>query len=117
MRQKPNFKPLLIWIIVRGFQRLGAMMKQTTEDSAISERFLWGLGVTLFATVVNFFSISYFDQINVVWWLLVAIIAGVTGDLPGKREIQTEEETGKEHVNDHTLEPSLGTTPPPSRAV
>jgi hypothetical protein len=38
------------------------------------EWFFWLLGVTLFAHVVAFFGIDYYDQMKFVWYVLLAMI-------------------------------------------
>jgi hypothetical protein len=65
-------------IVVRCFGHIGLAMRKVCETSPDVEKVLWALGAALFATIVNFFSVSYFDQIHVVWYLLAAVIAMVT---------------------------------------
>jgi len=85
---------------VRAFRGLGLSMGKVLDDSPETPKLLWAIGATLFATIVNFFSVSYFDQIHVIWWLLVAMIAGVTSDLlqrpdnplEGEAEVERPEE-------------------------
>ncbi len=36
---------------------------------------LWALGASLFAHLVSFWGVSYFDQIIVAWYLLLAMIS------------------------------------------
>lgn len=70
---------LFIWIIARSFKYVG-LSEQTAEEweRLPSEQFLiWGLGASLFAHVVSYMSVSYFDQNIVNWYLLLAIIATV----------------------------------------
>jgi hypothetical protein len=69
---------LFIWIIVRCFRAVGLAVEKTAEEFPESARMFWALGAALLTSVVNFFSVSYFDQIHVVWWLLLAAIASVT---------------------------------------
>ena len=67
---------LFIWIIVVSFSSLGRAMNNQGND-----RLLWGLGSALFATVVNFFAVAYFDQVEIVFYLLLAAISSVSFDL------------------------------------
>jgi len=68
---------LFIFIIVRCFQGLGRAQTIEVPDP-LGKRFcIWAIGVSLFAHVVSFFSVSYFDQINVYWYLLIAIISAI----------------------------------------
>ena len=39
--------------------------------------FIWGIGASLFANVVAFFGIGYFDQTIIAWYALLAIIAAI----------------------------------------
>jgi hypothetical protein len=72
---------LFIWIIVRCFRAIGVALDNTVEELPEAARLIWAMGAALLATVVNFFSVSYFDQIQVVWLLLLAAIVSVTSAL------------------------------------
>jgi hypothetical protein len=39
-------------------------------------KYLWCLGAALFAHMVSFFSVSYFDQISIYLYWIMAAIAG-----------------------------------------
>jgi hypothetical protein len=65
---------LLLAILVYGFKYLGRARRKTGKDKP-QALFLWGLGSALFANVVAFFGISYFDQTVVAWFGLLAIIS------------------------------------------
>jgi hypothetical protein len=68
---------LFIMVITKCFQGLGNVQKLDATEPTGKRFFLWGIGVSLFAHVVSFFSISYFDQIIVFWFLLIAIISTI----------------------------------------
>lgn len=59
-------------IIVYGFKMLGNACRRAA--GRVSERFLWTLGIAMFANVVAFFGISYHDQTIAVWYLFLAMI-------------------------------------------
>lgn len=42
---------------------------------------IWSLGVSLFIHAVSFLSVSYFDQMIVFWYLLLAMISAVGDSL------------------------------------
>jgi hypothetical protein len=63
-----------VWIIVVAFSGLGLAMRAPNLDSPRHHRMLWALGSALLAHVIGFFSISYFDQNVVNWYLLLAMI-------------------------------------------
>jgi hypothetical protein len=88
---------LFIWIIARSFRYVG-LSEQTAEEweRPPSEQFLiWGLGASLFAHVVSYMSVSYFDQNIVNWYLLLAIIATIGHEflLSSKPDISPLEES------------------------
>jgi hypothetical protein len=55
-------------------------MALARSQSLTTDSFFWGLGAALFAHVVALFSVSYFDQIHVIWWGSLAIISSSTAD-------------------------------------
>jgi hypothetical protein len=63
---------LLLTVIVLGFKFFGRARKApgTNRQQAL---FLWSLSAGVFANVVAFFGISYFDQTIVAWYGLLAI--------------------------------------------
>jgi len=68
---------LFIVIIVRCFRKIGRV--QALKDQALlARRCIWGMGAALFAHVVTFFSVQYFDQNFVNWYLLLAFISVAT---------------------------------------
>ncbi len=62
-----------IAIISLCLRSIGLMMKGC-EGSLMQKR-LWTFGTSLFVHVVGFFGISYFDQISLVWYFLLAMIS------------------------------------------
>jgi hypothetical protein len=68
---------LFIWIIVWGFRFVGLTMRaiEAASDPATAQFLLWALGASLFAHVVSYISVSYFDQNFVNWYLLLAMLA------------------------------------------
>jgi hypothetical protein len=67
---------LFMAILVYGFKYLGRARRIVREKK--QKVFLWVLGASLFANVISFFGISYWDQTLVVWYgLLAAISAAV----------------------------------------
>lgn len=68
---------LFIIIIVRCFQGLGRAIQNVEYSSLTVKIILWSMGVALFAHVVSFFSVSYFDQMILFWYLLLAMISSI----------------------------------------
>jgi hypothetical protein len=68
---------LFLVIIIVCFKGIGQKLR--TEAAASPSGFLiWALGVTLFAHCLSFISVTYFDQIIVIWyWLLAAVCLAI----------------------------------------
>ena len=83
--------PLLLFIalIVYAFKYLGRA-RQAAENSN-DRRFLWALGCALFAHVVAFFGLSYFDQLIVPWYALLAMISAVAAPLADSQQLARKE--------------------------
>jgi hypothetical protein len=92
----------LVTIIVVGFKYLGRARRAAEADKN-EELFIWALGACLFANVVAFFGISYFDQTIVGWYAVLAMISAVT--LPA-RTAEREREAAA-IAPDLVLHPSL----------
>jgi hypothetical protein len=70
---------LFILIIVLCFRAVGTAVRNTAGIEPFSSRFcIWALGASLFAHVLGFLSISYFDQNAVMFNLLLAMISTST---------------------------------------
>lgn len=69
---------LFITIIVISFSGIGNAMK-SLNDETFAIRFIpWALGAALFSHVVGFISVAYFDQLVIVWYLLLSIISTIS---------------------------------------
>ena len=68
---------LFIAILVYGFKFLGRARRnpQTDKQAALT---MWAFGAALFANVVAFVGISYWDQTMVQWYALLAMISAIT---------------------------------------
>jgi hypothetical protein len=64
--------------IVYCFKYLGNARKAAGENSS-DAWFFWLLGVALFANLIAFLGISYFDQTYITWYALIAMIVAATG--------------------------------------
>jgi len=64
---------LFLAVLVYGFKYLGRARRTAGKDKKAA-LFYWALGSALFANVVAFFGISYFDQTMVGWYALLAMI-------------------------------------------
>jgi hypothetical protein len=68
---------LFITMIIFCFKGLGHALQATMKQRTIMIG-IWALGASLFAHLVSFMGVSYFDQIIVAWYILLAMIATVS---------------------------------------
>jgi hypothetical protein len=68
-----------ILLISRSFGRLGNARKKAKSKQ--EEWLVWFLGSALFANVVAFFGVNYFDQSRDAWFLLIAMISAYTAPI------------------------------------
>ena len=81
----------LLAIIVFGFKYVGRTRRVVSRDRR-QEFFVWGIGASLFANVVAFFGISYFDQTIIAWYALLAIIAAIAVSVRKAKRNKPEEQ-------------------------
>jgi O-antigen ligase len=79
---------LFIVILVRTFRCVGLARKAANGERQRQLRY-WAWGSWLLATVVSFFGITYFDQSQVVWYSLLALVSVATIS-PGSGCCQTQ---------------------------
>ena len=77
---------LFLAVLVYGFKYLGRARRVPPEDDKKTALFIWALGSALFANVIAFFGISYFDQTMVSWYALLAMISAATA-VRSKKEL------------------------------
>jgi hypothetical protein len=68
---------LFISIIVLSYQTLGKAMRYARARMGSVEIPVWCMGCVLFAHITAFLSVSYFDQMVVFWFLLLAMISTI----------------------------------------
>jgi O-antigen ligase len=66
---------LFIIIIIMCFRQIGISLRLNERQPFGMRIILWSLGVSLFVNVIAFFSVSYFDQIFIAWFMLLAMIS------------------------------------------
>jgi len=72
---------LLILLLARSFGGLGkalAAVRSASSETSEAEFLLWGLGVMLVVHIVNWFDITYFDQMYVIWFMQLAAISSLS---------------------------------------
>ena len=68
---------LFLAIITNCFKTIGGAVRRIAS-LPFDEKIIWGFGVALSAHCASFVSVSYFDQIKVFWFWLLAVIALVS---------------------------------------
>jgi hypothetical protein len=69
---------LFIFLLVRAYGNLGkamAVVRQAQKNPGPTEFLLFGLGVMLLVHIMDWFGITYFDQMYVVWFMQLATIS------------------------------------------
>lgn len=98
---------VFIVIFVRCFRYLGLAMQKVRGLVLDIEWMLWATGAALYGTMVNFFSISYFDQIDVIWYLLLAAISTVTFSILNEQVPNNTPTEGQSEKPTHFVEPAF----------
>ena len=78
---------LFIAVIVYCYKSIGSSLKALDSASFGDKFIVWTLGVTLFGHVMGFISVSYFDQINGMWYMLLAMTSSVGYSLQASGKI------------------------------
>lgn len=68
---------LWIMVLVAAFDAVGKALRQNENASVEQRFFIWTLGAIMFGHIANYFSISYFDQSIVFFYLVLASISTV----------------------------------------
>jgi len=85
---------LFIAILSYCFQSAGRALK-SNHLSEENEKVVWALGASLFVHVISFFGVSYFDQIRVILYLNLALLAAVRA-MTEKEELRRKAEARSE---------------------
>jgi hypothetical protein len=82
-----------VLVITRCFSRIGVARKRASGRQ--QEWLLWFLGSALFANVVAFFGVNYFDQCRMAWFALIAMIIACTTPILQKELVGRTETVGE----------------------
>jgi hypothetical protein len=66
---------LFVWLIVASFKVTGQAVRGNDQLPLRSRFAIWSIGCALLAHVTSFFSVSYFDQISIFWYMTIGMIA------------------------------------------
>jgi hypothetical protein len=71
---------LFVAILVACFRAVGRMLRLSPEQSVEGlPQFAWALGAALMAHASSFIAVSYFDQNLIMWYMLLAVFASLSG--------------------------------------
>jgi hypothetical protein len=68
---------LFIWLIVKCFKATGLAARNDAQFSHPERFMIWSVGCALLGHVASFLSVTYFDQIIIFWYLILAMIAAL----------------------------------------
>lgn len=75
---------LFVMVIAIAFREVGKLWRlQTRQPYPYRLVLSWAMGVSLFVHCTNFIGVSYFGQIYVVWYLLLAVIGSMSVQAKG----------------------------------
>jgi hypothetical protein len=100
---------LFLAIIVYGFKYLGKARQ--VAGNRKQQIFSWALGAALFANVVAFLGISYWDQTQVVWYGLLAAISAVVAVRPNRKSTQVPTQLASDWFQFAETDPAIGEEP------
>jgi hypothetical protein len=66
---------LFLAILVQGFRKIGHSLREALGLSGKKPALVWAIGVSLWCHCISFISVSYFDQIIVIWFWFLAVIS------------------------------------------
>ncbi len=69
---------LFVMVIFYCFRDIGRSLNLLQDKHFEIKILLWSLGVALLTNIASFISVTYFDQMVVLWYLLLALISTVT---------------------------------------
>jgi hypothetical protein len=67
---------LFILMIAAAYSRIGKARRMVTTQT--QQWYVWFLGCALFANLVAFFGVNYYDQVKLSWFALLAMISAAT---------------------------------------
>jgi len=103
---------LFVVILVRCFSNLGsarkALQSHAADDSVAKEWFVWCLGCALFVHSVTIMTVEYFDQMRVVWNVLLAMIVGMSSEVLSNKAQESSSTDTDDGVSTDALQSSDG---------
>ncbi|HED64580.1 MAG TPA: hypothetical protein ENJ09_03390 [Planctomycetes bacterium] len=90
---------VFVWMIGTAFRYVGPLWRWT-EGNRAEVAMAWALGCSLFAHISSFIAVSYFGQMVIVFYMQIALIAGLYAAMKraqaeGTEEVREEGETAE----------------------
>lgn len=76
-----------IAMISRAYAKVGVARRAV--QGLKREWVLWFLGAALFSNLVAFFGVNYFDQVKMIWFLLLAMISAISASIMKSQKLKT----------------------------
>jgi len=87
-----------IAIISRSFGRLGTMRRLVAGDKK-QEWLYWGLGAVMFAHILAYFGVAYFDQTVIWWYAFLAMVSAASIEVAAPLSALTSEPDGESQAS------------------
>jgi len=100
---------VLLWAFGNVGRRLAAIEDEASGRDAALEWRLWLVGVIVFVHVMTFFGLSYFGQMNILWYLQLSIAGAVGAGLSARMTVADPKPLRR-------VQPSAFVSDPASRA-
>jgi hypothetical protein len=98
----------IIWLAFRAVGRVWQSQQGNTVRTAMG----WALGVSLFVHCTSFLGVSYFGQIMVAWYWILAVICSMD---PGPEGLKQAARAGRRRPTARSTRRIAGRRPPPGR--
>jgi len=99
---------LFIWLISLCFMTTGLGARNESRYSSPERFMIWSLGCTVFSHAVSFFSVSYFDQMNIFWYSTIGMIAALVDD--GSRRVYESRQAKGSNISQVSVSPPQSET-------
>jgi hypothetical protein len=66
---------LFIVVISLSYKYIGEELKRRHDANLYTKLAAWCIGVSLFAHILSFLSVTYFDQTQIYWYMLLAVVS------------------------------------------
>jgi len=83
---------LFVLVLIRSFGGVGKALDAIPPERGKDKFFVWCGGATLFGHIMLFFSVSYFDQSSVFFYMLLAIISNFSTEFTWEKQFSHPEE-------------------------